>query len=76
MGKVMGFLAGAVCGALVGSVAALLLTPASGTELIQNVEERWQLTLAEARRARDEKRRELETQYRMETHREVRGSAL
>ena len=68
MGKVMGFLAGAVCGALVGGVAALLLTPASGTEFIQNVEERWQLTLAEARRARDEKRRELETQYRMETH--------
>ena len=68
MGKVMGFLAGAVCGALVGGVAALFLTPASGTELIQNVEERWQLTLAEARRARDEKRRELETQYRMETH--------
>lgn len=68
MGKVMGFLAGAVCGALVGGVAALLLTPASGTELIQNVEERWQLTLAEARRARDEKRRELETQYRVETH--------
>ena len=68
MGKVMGFLAGAVCGALVGGVAALLLTPASGTELVQNVEERWQLTLAEARQARDEKRRELETQYRMETH--------
>ncbi len=68
MGKVMGFLAGAVCGALVGGVAALLLTPASGTELVQNVEERWQLTLSEARQARDEKRRELETQYRMETH--------
>jgi gas vesicle protein len=68
MGKVMGFLAGAVCGALVGGVAALLLTPASGTELIQNVEERWQLTLSEARQARDEKRRELETQYRVETH--------
>ena len=48
MGKVMGFLAGAVCGALVGGVAALLLTPASGTELVQNVEERWQLTLSEA----------------------------
>ena len=55
MGKVMGFLAGAVCGALVGGVAALLLTPASGTELVQNVEERWQLTLSEARQARDEK---------------------
>ena len=68
MGKVMGFLAGAVCGALVGGVAALLLTPAAGTELLQSAEERWQLTLAEARRARDEKRRELEVQYRMESH--------
>ena len=68
MGKVMGFLAGAVCGTLVGAVTALLLTPASVTELIQSIEERWQLTLSEARQARDEKRRELETQYRMETH--------
>ena len=68
MGKIMGFLAGAVCGSLVGAVTALLLTPASCTELIQSAEERWQLTLAEARQARDEKRRELETQYRMETH--------
>jgi gas vesicle protein len=63
MGKVMGFLAGAVCGALVGSVTALLLTPASGAELLRSAEERWQLTLAEARRARDEKQRELESQY-------------
>ncbi len=68
MGKIMGFLAGAVCGALVGGVTALLLTPASGPELIQSAEERWQMTLSEARQARDEKRRELETQYRMETH--------
>ncbi|HOU40707.1 MAG TPA: hypothetical protein PK829_05525 [Promineifilum sp.] len=67
MGKVMGFLAGAVCGTLVGAVTALLLTPASGTELIREAEERWELTLAEARRARDEKRRELEAQYRAET---------
>ncbi len=67
MGKIMGFLAGAVCGALVGGVTALLLTPASGTELIETAEERWRLTLSEARQARDEKRRELETQYRMET---------
>ncbi len=67
MGKVMGFLAGAVCGTLVGAVTALLLTPASGTELIRGAEERWELTLAEARQARDEKRRELEAQYRAET---------
>lgn len=67
MGKVMGFLAGAVCGALVGAVTALLLTPGSGAELIQEAEDRWQLTLTEARHARDEKRRELEAQYRAET---------
>jgi gas vesicle protein len=65
MGKVMGFMAGAVCGVLVGAVAALLFTPASGEELVRSAEERWQLTLDEARRARDEKRLELETQYRM-----------
>lgn len=65
MGKVMGFMAGAVCGALVGAVTALLFTPASGEELVRSAEDRWQLTLDEARRARDEKRLELETQYRM-----------
>ena len=68
MGKVMGFMAGAICGALVGAVTALLLTPASGPELLHEAEERWQLTLAEARQARDDKRRQLEAQYRAETH--------
>lgn len=33
MRRFMSFMAGAVCGALVGSVAALLLAPASGEEL-------------------------------------------
>jgi gas vesicle protein len=65
MNKVMGFLAGAVCGALVGAVAALLFTPSSGSELIQTAEERWQLTMSEARQAMEERRRELENQYRM-----------
>ena len=64
MGNFMGFMAGAVCGALVGAVTALLFTPSSGPELIRSAEERWQLTLDEARAARDEKQRELETQYR------------
>jgi gas vesicle protein len=62
MGKVMGFLAGAVCGALIGAIIALLFTPASGSELIQSAEERWQMTLVEARKARDEKQREMEQQ--------------
>jgi gas vesicle protein len=63
MRKVMGFLAGAVCGALVGAIIALLFTPASGTELIRSAEERWELTLEEARKARDEKQREMEQQF-------------
>jgi gas vesicle protein len=65
MNKFMGFMAGAVCGALVGAVAALLLTPASGPELVQSAEERWQMTVSEARRAMEERRQELETQYRI-----------
>ncbi len=65
MNKFMGFMAGAVCGALVGAVAALLLTPASGPELIESAEERWELTKSEARRAMEERRNELENQYRI-----------
>ncbi len=63
MNKVIGFMAGAVCGALVGAVTALLLTPASGQELIEGVEERWQLTKREARAAMEERRIELENEY-------------
>ena len=63
MNKVFSFLAGAISGALVGSVAAILLTPASGEELKQGAIEHWNLTLEEARNARDQKRIELETAY-------------
>lgn len=64
MNKLFSFLAGAISGALVGSVAVILLTPASGEELKQGAVERWNLTLEEARKARDQKRIELETAYR------------
>lgn len=64
MNKVMGFMAGGICGALIGAVTALLLTPASGPELIESAEERWQMTLNEARQAMNDRRNELETQYR------------
>lgn len=64
MHKLMSFMTGAICGALVGAVAALLLTPTSGEELLQEAEERWQLTKSEARRAMEERRIELESQYR------------
>ncbi len=63
MNKTFSFLVGAVSGALVGAVTALLLTPASGPELIQSAEDRWELTKAEARQAMDEKRMELEREF-------------
>lgn len=65
MGKVMGFMAGAFSGALVGAVVVLLITPASGAEIIRNVQDRWQLTKDEARSAMEEKQQEMERQYRL-----------
>ncbi len=64
MNKVFSFMAGALSGALVGSVVVVLFTPASGAELKQGVIDRWNLALEEARNARDAKRIELETHYR------------
>ncbi|MBE2222590.1 MAG: hypothetical protein IAF02_13670 [Anaerolineae bacterium] len=64
MSRVFSFLAGAISGALVGSVVVILFTPASGEELKQGAIDRWNLTLEEARNARDQKRIELEKQYR------------
>ena len=63
MKKVFSFLAGAFCGALIGGVAALLLTPASGEDLKTGAKDRWQLALDEAQKAREEKQRELEDQF-------------
>jgi len=38
----VGFIAGAMCGAIVGAVAALLLAPASGVELRQQARARFE----------------------------------
>lgn len=64
MNRVFSFMAGAICGALVGGVVVILFTPASGEELKQGAVDRWNLVLEEARNARDQKRIELETQFR------------
>jgi len=64
MNRVFSFMAGAISGALVGGVVAILITPASGEELKQGAVDHWNLVLEEARNAREEKRIELETQYR------------
>lgn len=63
MKKVFSFLAGALCGMLVGGITTVLLTPASGEELRGRAEAHWQSAMDEARRARDDKQRELEAQF-------------
>ena len=68
MKKVFGFLAGALCGALVGGVTTLLLTPASGEDLRGQAEARWQSAKDEARQAMEDRRRELEAEFDLASH--------
>ena len=63
MNKVFSFLAGGMCGALVGAVTALLLAPASGDELRSNAVARWDMAVQDARMAMEERRMELERQF-------------
>ena len=63
MNKLFSFLAGSMCGALVGAVTALLLTPASGEQLRDDAGARWQLAMTEARQAMAEKQQELDKQF-------------
>jgi gas vesicle protein len=63
MKKIFSFMAGALCGAVVGGVATLLLTPASGEDLRAQAETHWQNAKDEARLAMDERRRELENEF-------------
>jgi gas vesicle protein len=62
MGKVTGFLAGLMSGAIVGSVAALLLAPMSGRELQSRTRERFDNLMDDARTAAETKRVQLEAQ--------------
>lgn len=63
MNKIVNFFAGAICGAIVGSVSVLLLTPTSGEELRSNAAERWELAVEEAQKAMADRRAELEAQF-------------
>jgi gas vesicle protein len=62
MRRIIGFIAGAMCGAIVGAVAVLLLAPTSGVELRQRVRARVGELVAEGRQAAEERRAELEAQ--------------
>ncbi|MCA9944310.1 MAG: YtxH domain-containing protein [Anaerolineales bacterium] len=63
MNKLFSFMAGAMCGALVGGVTALLLTPASGNDLRTQAMERWEMAKQEAQQAREQTRQQLESEF-------------
>jgi len=62
MGRMTSFLAGVMSGAVVGSVAALLLAPISGRELQSQARERLDTLVEDARSAAKTKRVQLEAQ--------------
>jgi gas vesicle protein len=63
MNKLFSFTAGAICGALVGATVVLLLTPASGQELLEAARYRWDDAIAEGLRAREARERELRARF-------------
>ncbi len=63
MNKIFGFLAGAMCGAIVGAVAALLLTPESGSKIRSEARQRFDELLAEGRKAAAQRRSELMDEF-------------
>jgi len=63
MSKIFGFLAGAMCGAIVGAVAVLLLTPESGSQLREQAKQRYNEMLAEGRKAAEQRRQEILNEF-------------
>lgn len=63
MNKMFSFLAGAMCGALIGAVTAVLLAPTSGEELRTNAKSRWDEAIAEAQKAKEETQKQMEAQF-------------
>jgi gas vesicle protein len=61
--KAINFMAGIICGALVGAVTALLLAPSSGQQLRSDVISRWEEALTEAKVAMEETRRQMQEQF-------------
>ncbi|MDP6793584.1 MAG: YtxH domain-containing protein [Anaerolineales bacterium] len=61
--RTISFLAGALCGGLVGAVAALLLAPMAGKELKSRVMVEIDHVVGEARQAAVDKRAELSARF-------------
>ncbi len=63
MNRYFSFLAGIICGAVVGAAAALLFAPESGQELRADMVARWEDALDEARQAMEQTRKDLQNQF-------------
>jgi gas vesicle protein len=61
--KAVRFLSGMLMGALVGAALVLFLAPRSGGDTRRLIQERVDAILAEGRRAAEERRLELQTQF-------------
>jgi gas vesicle protein len=72
MRRFMNFLAGAMCGALVGAVTALLMAPSSGEVLQQRLRDRTMSLRDEIREAYETRMAQLEAE--LETLRKPRTS--
>ena len=70
MRNILAFMAGAMCGAIVGAVAALFLAPMTGGEIREQARRRFDDIVEEGKKAADERRAELEQQLRAMQRRE------
>ena len=62
MRRLMFFAGGVLCGAVIGAAVVLLLTPSSGDAMRDDARHRFDDMLSEAKRASEQRRRELEEQ--------------
>lgn len=63
MNKLFSFLAGAMCGALVGGVSAILLAPASGDELRTQAVQHLENAIQAGRHAEAETKMRMQAQF-------------
>ncbi len=63
MSKILAFLGGALSGAIVGAVSALLLTPSSGPDLKEQARQRYNDILDEGRKAGETRRAEVLAEF-------------
>ena len=69
MNKMFSFLAGTLCGALVGGVTALLLTPASGSDLKNDAINLWETVKADAVAETEATSQRLHAEYKQKINR-------